>query len=148
MKWDKTNPSNSFKENRDGCGDEKQNIISVVVGWFLPDWHYVDNSSSLNEPSLVLDHFKECIFEMVTFLFFVYLLKNLVNFDVFGGGPVSFFLHRSVRTHRLAKIKKVKTQIKKFFPLKTAKSAAVYILTLCQPVGSTERRRQNRRKQD
>jgi len=100
MKWDKTNPSNSFKENRDGCGDEKQNIISVVVGWFLPDWHYVDNSSSLNEPSLVLDHFKECIFEMVTFLFFVYLLKNLVNFDVFGGGPVSFFLHRSVRTHR------------------------------------------------
>jgi len=100
MKWDKTNPSNSFKENHDGCEEEKQNIISVVVGWFLPDWHYVDHSSSLNEPPLVLDHFKECVFEMVTFLFFVYLLKNLVNFDVFGGGPVSFLLHRSVRTHR------------------------------------------------
>ena len=81
----------------------------------------MDHSSSLNEPPLVLDHFKECVFEMVTFLFFVYLLKNLVNFDVFGGGPVSFLLHRSVRTHRLAKIKKVKTQILKVFSFKNCK---------------------------
>jgi len=102
MKWANTNPSNNFKENSDDCEDEKQNIISVVVGWVLPEWYYVDDSSSLNEPPLVpaLDHFKDRVFEMVTFLFFVYLLKNLVNFDVFGGGPVSFLLHRSVRTHR------------------------------------------------
>merc|ERR1719481_1304720 len=106
MKWANSNPSNNFKENSDDCEDEKQNIISVVVGWVLPEWYYVDDSSSLNEPPLVpaLDHFKDRVFEMVTFLFFVYMLKNLVNFDVFGGGPVSFLLHRSVRTHSCSHI--------------------------------------------
>jgi len=101
MKWDKNHPSNSFKENIDDADGEKQNIISVVTKWW-PNWCYVDVSASINEPPLVsaLDHFKECVFEMVTFLFFVYMLKNIVNFDVFGGGPISFLINKSVRNHR------------------------------------------------
>eukprot|EP00092_Neocalanus_flemingeri_P035610 GFUD01038763.1.p1 GENE.GFUD01038763.1~~GFUD01038763.1.p1 ORF type:complete len:930 (+),score=235.22 GFUD01038763.1:48-2837(+) len=37
---------------------------------------------------------------MVTFLFFIYMLKNLVNFDVFGGGPISLLINKSVNNHR------------------------------------------------
>lgn len=101
MKWDKNHPSYSFKENIDDVDGEKQNIISVVTKWW-PNWYYVDVSASINEPPLVsaFDHFKECVFEMVTFLFFVYMLKNIVNFDVFGGGPISFLINKSVRNHR------------------------------------------------
>eukprot|EP00091_Calanus_sinicus_P020376 TRINITY_DN5530_c0_g1_i1.p1 TRINITY_DN5530_c0_g1~~TRINITY_DN5530_c0_g1_i1.p1 ORF type:complete len:108 (-),score=16.70 TRINITY_DN5530_c0_g1_i1:129-428(-) len=91
-------------EQRDYTLQSYKNIISVVTKWW-PNWYYVDASASINEPPLVsaLDHFKECVFEMVTFLFFVYMLKNIVNFDVFGGGPISFLINKSVRNHRLAK---------------------------------------------
>jgi len=106
MKCDTNHQSYSHKESIDDeLGEnnfEKQNIITVSRKWPWPSLYYVDTSASINEPPLVsvLDHFKECCFEMVTFLFFIYVLKNLVNFDVFGGGPISFLINKTVRNHR------------------------------------------------
>ena len=109
MKWDPSHPSNSHKENIDddfgGHSFEKQDIVTATTKWSWPSLCYVDISASINQSTLVsvVDHFKECCFEMVTFLFFIYMLKNVVNFDVFGGRPISLLINKSVRNHRLAK---------------------------------------------
>jgi len=102
MKWGEDDPSSRFEENADDVSSKKQNIIAVARNWFWPNWCYVDISPSFDEPAIisVTDHFKECVFEMVTFLFFIYMLKNVVNFDVFGGGPISFLIQKTVRNHR------------------------------------------------
>jgi len=115
MKWSPVHPSNPHKETLDDdvgeAAVEKQNVVTVITKWA---WSGLCVDSSSNEPSLVsvYEHFKDCCFEMVTFLFFVYLLKTLVNFDVFGGHPISSLSNDSVRANRKERVQSNSTNIK------------------------------------
>jgi len=48
----------------------------------------------------LVNHFKICTLEMFSLVFLVYALKKLANFNVLGGGPLTFLLNRGVIDNR------------------------------------------------
>jgi len=57
-------------------------------------WYFVEFCEDTNKTSIVpvWSHFLWCCLELITLMFFVYILKTFGNFDVLGNGPLTVII--------------------------------------------------------
>ena len=77
----------------DSVGSDLQKVLLTLSECVFMQINSGDRDQEVSAQFGVWDHFQQCCLEVIIFILFIYFLKTMLLFDVFGGGPIAMLIN-------------------------------------------------------
>ena len=70
-----------------------QKVLQTLSEFFCSQINSSDRDQEVSMKFDVWDHFQQCCLEVLILVLFIYFLKTILLFDVFGDGPIAMLIN-------------------------------------------------------